>query len=96
MTAEELQRFFDYADDQVDRVAASGRKGTLAAFRDATLFKVAYAWGLRRRELGDARCRGSASQRAGAAVRLLRRVARALWEGVARQSAQAPDRALGA
>ena len=28
-----------------------GRKGTFAAFRDAALFKVAYAWGLRRREL---------------------------------------------
>ena len=27
-----------------------GRKGWLAAFRDATLFKVTYAWGLRRRE----------------------------------------------
>ena len=26
-------------------------ENTLAAFRDATLFKVAYAWGLRRREL---------------------------------------------
>jgi integrase/recombinase XerC len=50
-TGEELQRFFDYADEQVDRVAASGRKGTLAAFRDAALLKVAYAWGLRRREL---------------------------------------------
>ena len=50
LTGEELQRFFDYADDQVDRVAGSGRKGTLAAFRDATLFKVVYAWGLRRRE----------------------------------------------
>ena len=25
-------------------------KGWLSAFRDATLFKVAYAWGLRRRE----------------------------------------------
>jgi integrase/recombinase XerC len=51
LTVVELQRFFDYADDQVDRVAASGRKGTLAAFRDAVLFKVVYAWGLRRREL---------------------------------------------
>lgn len=50
LTAVELQRFFDYADDQVERVAGSGRKGTLAAFRDATLFKVVYAWGLRRRE----------------------------------------------
>ena len=50
-TAEELQRFFDYADDQVDKVAGSGRKGTLAAFRDAALFKVVYSWGLRRREV---------------------------------------------
>ena len=50
LTAAELQRFFDHADDQVDRVAGSGRKGTLAAFRDAALFKVVYAWGLRRRE----------------------------------------------
>jgi len=31
LTAEELQRFFDYADAQVDRVAESGRKGTLGA-----------------------------------------------------------------
>jgi site-specific recombinase XerD len=51
LTAAELQRFFDHADDQVDRVAGSGRKGTLAAFGDAALFKVVYAWGLRRREV---------------------------------------------
>lgn len=50
-TREELQRFFDYADEQVDRVRRDGRKGWVAAFRDATLFKVAYAWGLRRREV---------------------------------------------
>lgn len=49
-TREELQAFFDYADAQVSRVAAAGRKGALAAFRDAVLFKVIYAWGLRRRE----------------------------------------------
>jgi integrase/recombinase XerC len=48
---EEMQRFLDYADDQVDRVARSKRKGTLAAYRDATLFKVMYGWkGLRRTE----------------------------------------------
>lgn len=29
----------------------SGRKGTFAAYRDATLFKVAYAWGLRAAEV---------------------------------------------
>ncbi|MGH9285109.1 MAG: tyrosine-type recombinase/integrase [Acidimicrobiales bacterium] len=38
------------ADDKVAEIARSGRKGWLAAFRDATLFKVVYAWGLRRRE----------------------------------------------
>jgi integrase/recombinase XerC len=49
-TRGELQRFLDYADDQVERAATSGRKGALAAYRDATLFKVIYGWGLRRTE----------------------------------------------
>jgi len=49
-TREEVQRFLDYADDQVERAATSGRKGALAAYRDATLFKVIYGWGLRRTE----------------------------------------------
>jgi site-specific recombinase XerD len=49
-TREELQRFIDYADDQVDRAVRAKRKGTLAAYRDATLFKVMYGWGLRRTE----------------------------------------------
>jgi hypothetical protein len=49
-TREELQRFLDYADDQVDRAVRAKRKGALAAYRDATLFKVMYAWGLRRTE----------------------------------------------
>jgi integrase/recombinase XerC len=47
---EELQRFFDYADAQVAVALERRRKGALAAYRDATLFKVIYAWGLRRRE----------------------------------------------
>ena len=46
----ELQRFLDYADDQVDRALRAKRKGALAAYRDATLFKVLYAWALRRTE----------------------------------------------
>jgi integrase/recombinase XerC len=50
LTAEELQAFFDHADEQVGRVVASGRKGALAAFRDGAFFKACYAWGLRRRE----------------------------------------------
>jgi integrase/recombinase XerC len=49
-TRQECQRFFDFADEQVDRAARSGRKGALAAYRDATLFKVLYGWGLRRTE----------------------------------------------
>lgn len=47
---EELQAFFDFADDQVERAVAAKRKGVLAAYRDATLFKVIYGWGLRRNE----------------------------------------------
>jgi site-specific recombinase XerD len=49
-TREELQSFFDHADAEVSKVVAGGRKGALAAFRDAVCFKVVYAWGLRRRE----------------------------------------------
>src|SRR5437588_861449 len=47
---EELQLFLDYADDQVERAVRARRKGALAAYRDATLFKVIYGWGLRRTE----------------------------------------------
>lgn len=50
LTRDELQAFFDAADDHVDRASRSRRKGWLASFRDATLFKVVYGWGLRRRE----------------------------------------------
>jgi integrase len=50
LTRQELQAFFDAADDRVERAAASRRKGWLATFRDACLFKVVYGWGLRRRE----------------------------------------------
>jgi site-specific recombinase XerD len=50
LTRAELQAFFDTADDHVERTAGSRRKGWLAAFRDAALFKVVYGWGLRRRE----------------------------------------------
>jgi DNA-binding Xre family transcriptional regulator len=50
LTRGELQSFFDAADDHVERASRSRRKGWLASFRDATLFKVVYGWGLRRRE----------------------------------------------
>ncbi|MDR2379708.1 MAG: site-specific integrase [Bifidobacteriaceae bacterium] len=48
---DELQRFFDFLDDRVDRLASSGRKGALPALRDAVMVKTGYAFGLRRREL---------------------------------------------
>jgi len=51
LTRVELQGLFDAADDRVEQVVDAGRKGWLAAFRDATLFKVCYAFGLRRREV---------------------------------------------
>jgi site-specific recombinase XerD len=49
-TREELQRFLDYSDEQVERAVKAKRKGALAAYRDATVFKVIYGWGLRRTE----------------------------------------------
>jgi integrase/recombinase XerC len=50
LTRVEVQALFDVADEAVVGISRSGRKGWLAAFRDATLFKVIYGWGLRRRE----------------------------------------------
>jgi integrase/recombinase XerD len=50
-TKHELQDFFDHADDRVAVIAASARKGWLPAYRDATMFKVAYSYGLRFNEL---------------------------------------------
>ncbi len=45
-TKAELHAFFAHCDDQVARIRAFGRKGWLPAFRDATVFKTAYAYGL--------------------------------------------------
>ena len=50
LTRTELQGLFDVADAAVADAAVSPRKGWLAAFRDATLIKVVYAWGLRSNE----------------------------------------------
>lgn len=51
LTRKEIEKFLDYADDRVDEAQRLGRKGWQAAWRDATLFKVIYAFGLRRREV---------------------------------------------
>lgn len=47
----EVQQFFDYADDRVDQARTRGKKGWKSVFRDSTLFKMIYAFGLRRREV---------------------------------------------
>jgi hypothetical protein len=47
----ECQALFDAADDRVDAIRANSRKGWMPAFRDATMLKVTYGWGLRRQEV---------------------------------------------
>ncbi|MFI5672972.1 tyrosine-type recombinase/integrase [Streptomyces sp. NPDC051704] len=50
MTREECQLLFDHIDDRVERMIKRGRKGALTAYRDSTLFKMIYGWGLRASE----------------------------------------------
>lgn len=50
-TRRELQMLFDHADDEVERAAASGKKGWRSAYRDAVMLKAAYSYGLRFNEL---------------------------------------------
>jgi len=47
LTRNELQRLLDRVDSLVDECLQSRRKGALPAYRDATLLKVTYGWGLR-------------------------------------------------
>ena len=51
LTYRELEVLFDFLDDRVETIVRSGRKGALAALRDATMIKTTYAFGLRRNEL---------------------------------------------
>lgn len=50
-TREELDALFEHADQEVERVGTSGRKGWQAAYRDAAMMKIAYGYGLRFNEL---------------------------------------------
>jgi integrase len=50
LSYDEVQALFDAADERVEQIRALGRKGALAAQRDAALLKMVYAFGLRRRE----------------------------------------------
>jgi site-specific recombinase XerD len=51
LTYDEVQAPFDAADARAAQIRGRGRKGALAALRDASIIKVAYAYGLRRREI---------------------------------------------
>ncbi|KAA0096075.1 site-specific integrase [Mycolicibacterium sp. P1-18] len=55
-TLVELQQFFDLADLEPERILNAGRKGALAAWRDAVAFKSLYGWGLRRNEVRHLQC----------------------------------------
>ena len=84
-TRAELQAFFDYADDRVGAARAAGRKGWLAAFRDATLFKVTYAWrGAAAAGVGDAGRGRLQHQSGGSAVGSVRHGGGALRQSDAR------------
>ncbi|MDQ1414073.1 MAG: integrase/recombinase XerD [Acidimicrobiaceae bacterium] len=50
LSYDEVEALFNAADDRVEAIRARGRKGALAAQRDAAVLKVVYAFGLRRRE----------------------------------------------
>ena len=50
LTYDEVQALFDAADGRVGEIRSRGRKGALAAQRDAALLKTVYAFGLRRTE----------------------------------------------
>ena len=50
LTVDELEAFFGACEARIAAARRRGRKGTLQAWRDQALFKVKFAWGLRRAE----------------------------------------------
>ncbi len=75
------------------RKRALGRKGWLPAFRDATMFKVAYAYGLRRNETRMLDVADFGRNPDGAGVRRVRRGLRPVRQGEEGFAAQAAQRA---
>lgn len=51
LSYDEVQALFNAADGLVEQARSLGRKGGLAAQRDAAVLKTTYAFGLRRREV---------------------------------------------
>lgn len=50
LTYDEIQALFDAADARPSQIRGQGRKGALAALRDAAVLKTVYAYGTRRTE----------------------------------------------
>ena len=92
-TVDELEAFFDYADGQVEAIRSAGRKGWWPAFRDATLFKVAYGFGLRRNEVRMLDVADFGANPHAPGVRRVRRVPGAVRQGEEGLAAQAAQRA---
>ena len=95
ITREELQRFLDYADEQVERAVNGRRKGALAAYRDATLFKVMYGWGLRRTETSKLDLADWGRDPAAPEFGRVRHAERPLRQGEEGAAAAAAERGLG-
>ena len=53
LTVDELEAFFAAGEARIEACRARGRKGSLQAWRDDAMFKVKFAWGLRRAELAS-------------------------------------------
>jgi site-specific recombinase XerD len=51
LTVDELEAFFAACEARIESCRARGRKGSLQAWRDDAMFKVKFAWGLRRAEV---------------------------------------------
>jgi integrase/recombinase XerC len=51
LSVEELEAFFGACEARIKMARRLGRKGSLQAWRDQALFKVKFAWGLRRAEV---------------------------------------------
>lgn len=86
----ELQAFFDYADDLVDRARSSGRKGWQTLFRDATLFRQSTPSGCAAVRPRCSICTTS-PQPAGLGVRPVRGLQRPLGQGDERVTASPPS-----
>jgi integrase/recombinase XerC len=51
LTVDEPEAFFGACEARIDTARRLGRKGSLQAWRDQALFKIKFAWGLRRAEV---------------------------------------------